>query len=117
MRLRDYHEKTRPVLDTFRRKEYVITVDATRTPAEVQAEIRAKLGLPRDGDVRVGAAAGGVLEGVGGSAGDGGPAGRVSEGGGGPAGGGALEAGPAGGGPVPTATAGRGGARPGAVGG
>lgn len=27
-RLRDYHEKTNPVLDLFRRKEYVVSVDA-----------------------------------------------------------------------------------------
>jgi len=47
MRLKEYHEKTKPVLDTFRRKEYVVSVDATRPPAEVQAEIRTKLGLPR----------------------------------------------------------------------
>jgi adenylate kinase len=34
------------VLDIFRRKEYVITVDA-RSPKEVvQQEIRSKLGLP-----------------------------------------------------------------------
>ncbi len=46
VRLREYHEKTRPVLDTFRRKEYVVTIDATKPPAEVQAEIRKKLGLP-----------------------------------------------------------------------
>jgi adenylate kinase len=46
VRLRDYHEKTQPVLDTFRRKEYVVTIDATRPPAEVHAEIRAKLRLP-----------------------------------------------------------------------
>jgi adenylate kinase len=46
VRLREYHEKTRPVLDTFRRKEYVISVDATGPAADVQAEIRAKLGLP-----------------------------------------------------------------------
>jgi adenylate kinase len=45
VRLQEYHEKTKPVLDTFRRKEYVVTVDATRSPEEVQAEIRAKLGL------------------------------------------------------------------------
>jgi adenylate kinase len=46
VRLRDYHEKTNPVLELFRRKEYVITVDA-RPPAEaVQAEIRQRLGLP-----------------------------------------------------------------------
>jgi adenylate kinase len=46
VRLRDYHEKTRPVLDIFRRKEYVVTVDAARSAEQVQAEIRAKLGLP-----------------------------------------------------------------------
>ena len=46
-RLSDYHEKTNPVLDIFRRKEYVITVDA-RPPAQVvQQEIRRKLDLPR----------------------------------------------------------------------
>jgi len=46
VRLRDYHEKTAPVLELFRRKEYVISVDA-RPPVEaVQAEIRQRLGLP-----------------------------------------------------------------------
>ncbi len=46
VRLKDFHEKTNPVLDLFRRKEYVISVDA-RPPAEaVQAEIRQRLGLP-----------------------------------------------------------------------
>jgi adenylate kinase len=46
VRLREYHEKTNPVLDLFRRKEYVITVDA-RPPKEiVQEEIRTRLGLP-----------------------------------------------------------------------
>jgi adenylate kinase len=46
VRLRTYHEKTNPVLDLFRRKEYVITVDARPAPEEVQAEIRKLLGLP-----------------------------------------------------------------------
>jgi adenylate kinase len=46
VRLRDYHEKTRPVLDIFRRKEYVVSIDAARSAEEVQAEVRAKLGLP-----------------------------------------------------------------------
>jgi len=32
IRLRDYHEKTNPVLDVFRRKEYVYTVDARPAP-------------------------------------------------------------------------------------
>ena len=50
-RLKDYHEKTNPVLDLFRRKEYVITVDA-RPPAQaIQDEIRRKLDLrPVPGD-------------------------------------------------------------------
>jgi adenylate kinase len=46
VRLRTYHEKTNPVLDLFRRKEYVITVDARRAPEVVQAEVRQQLGLP-----------------------------------------------------------------------
>jgi len=46
VRLSTYHEKTNPVLDLFRRKEYVITVDARSAPEAVQAEIRQKLGLP-----------------------------------------------------------------------
>ena len=45
-RLRDYHEKTRPALDLFRRKEYVVSVDATRSPAEVHEEVRTRLRLP-----------------------------------------------------------------------
>ena len=44
VRLREYHAKTNPVLDIFRRKEYVTTVD-TRPPREqVQQAIRDKLG-------------------------------------------------------------------------
>ena len=34
-RLRDYHEKTTPVLELFERKEVVVTVDGTRMPDEV----------------------------------------------------------------------------------
>jgi adenylate kinase len=49
-RLREYHEKTRPVLDIFRRKEYVFTVDATKEPAAVQAEVRRRLNLPQRAD-------------------------------------------------------------------
>jgi adenylate kinase len=44
-RLRDYHAKTRPVLELFRAKEVVLEVDASRPSAEVQAEIRARLGV------------------------------------------------------------------------
>jgi adenylate kinase len=46
VRLREYHEKTDPVLAIFARKEYVVTVDATPPPEQVQQEIRAKLNLP-----------------------------------------------------------------------
>jgi len=45
VRLRTYHEKTNPVLDLFRRKEYMITVDARPAPEVVQAEIRKRLDL------------------------------------------------------------------------
>ncbi len=46
VRLRDYHEKTDPVLDLFRRKEYVAVIDGTPGKDEVQQAIRDKLGLP-----------------------------------------------------------------------
>ncbi len=47
VRLADYHEKTNPVLEIFRRKEYVVTVDARPEPETVQAEIRKHLDLPQ----------------------------------------------------------------------
>ena len=46
VRLREYHDKTDPVLELFARKEYVITVDARRSKEEVQQEIRERLQLP-----------------------------------------------------------------------
>jgi adenylate kinase len=46
VRLREYHSKTDPVLDLFRRKEYVITVDARPPRDVVQQEIRSQLRLP-----------------------------------------------------------------------
>jgi len=46
VRLREYHTKTNPVLDLFRHKEYVITVDTTGPAEQVQQEIRKKLDLP-----------------------------------------------------------------------
>ena len=52
VRLKDYHEKTNPVLDLFRGKEYVITVDAQPGPQAVQQEIRRQLGLPALADDR-----------------------------------------------------------------
>jgi adenylate kinase len=45
-RLRDYHAKTDPVLDLFRRKEFVVTVDGRPDVATVQRTIRGRLGLP-----------------------------------------------------------------------
>lgn len=45
-RLRDYHEKTRPLLDLFRRKELIVVADGTKATAEVQADIRRQLSLP-----------------------------------------------------------------------
>lgn len=46
VRLREYHEKTNPVLDIFRRKEYVVTVDAGPGREQIQQEIRKSLDLP-----------------------------------------------------------------------
>jgi adenylate kinase len=46
VRLADYHEQTRPLIEIFQRKEYVATVDATQPVDEVQAAIRARFGLP-----------------------------------------------------------------------
>jgi adenylate kinase len=45
-RLRDYHEKTRPVLELFGRKEVVHDIDARPAADEVQMSIRKTLGLP-----------------------------------------------------------------------
>jgi len=45
-RLRDYYAKTDPVLDLFRRKEFVFTVDARPDRDPVQKVIRERLGLP-----------------------------------------------------------------------
>jgi adenylate kinase len=45
-RLRDYHEKTDPALELFRRKEFVVTVDARPDIPTVQQAIRTELKLP-----------------------------------------------------------------------
>ncbi len=47
-RIREYHEKTEPILDLFRRKELVVEVDGSKAPKDVQLEIRQKLGLIKD---------------------------------------------------------------------
>ena len=44
-RLRDYHTKTRPVLELFQAKEVVLEVDASQPAADVQTEIRKRLGV------------------------------------------------------------------------
>jgi adenylate kinase len=45
-RLRDYHEKTKPVLAIFERKEFVANFDATQSILDIQAEIRIRFKLP-----------------------------------------------------------------------
>ena len=43
-RLQDYHTKTQPILELFRRKELVVVVDGTPSAAEVQKDLRRRLG-------------------------------------------------------------------------
>ena len=50
-RLRDYHAKTRPILELFRRKELVVVVDGTRLADDVQQDLRRQLGLQTAGGV------------------------------------------------------------------
>ncbi|MEW9548127.1 adenylate kinase family protein [Nonomuraea sp. NPDC050783] len=45
-RLRDYHDKIDPVIELFRRKEYVMTVDARADKLTVQQAIRTRFALP-----------------------------------------------------------------------
>lgn len=45
VRLQTYREQTDPILELFRKKELVVTVDAAEPANVVQAEIRAQLGL------------------------------------------------------------------------
>jgi adenylate kinase len=44
-RINDYHTKTEPILDLFRKKELVLNFDGTRTPQEIHDDICSKLGL------------------------------------------------------------------------
>jgi adenylate kinase len=44
-RLADYHGKTEPLIDLFRRKGLIVKVDGTRPPADVYADLRRQLGL------------------------------------------------------------------------
>ena len=45
-RLRDWHEKTDPILELLRRKERIVSVDGSGSVEEVQQAIRTALGLP-----------------------------------------------------------------------
>jgi adenylate kinase len=50
-RLREYREATRPVMDIFQRKECVVSIDATASVDQVQAQIRDRFQLrPTDAD-------------------------------------------------------------------
>ena len=44
-RLKDYHEKTQPIVDLFRQKELVVVADGTRDPETIQADLRRQLKL------------------------------------------------------------------------
>jgi adenylate kinase len=46
VRLQAYHEQTRPLIEIFQRKEFVATIDATLSVAEVQAAVRGRFALP-----------------------------------------------------------------------
>jgi adenylate kinase len=46
VRLAQYHEETKPLIEIFERKEFVATVDATKPIDEVQAAIRERFSLP-----------------------------------------------------------------------
>jgi adenylate kinase len=45
-RLQEYHSKIDPVVELFRRKEYVMTIDARADKATVQRTIRTRFNLP-----------------------------------------------------------------------
>lgn len=42
-RIQDFHTKTQPILELFRRKELVVVADGTRAPDEVQQDLRRQL--------------------------------------------------------------------------
>jgi len=48
-RLQDYHTKTQPILDLFRRKELVIVVDGAGSAEEVHQDLVHQLGVKADG--------------------------------------------------------------------
>jgi adenylate kinase len=46
VRLSEYHEETKPLIEIFERKEFVATIDATRPVELVQLAIRERFALP-----------------------------------------------------------------------
>jgi len=46
VRLREYHDKTTPVIELFQRKEVVASIDATGSVFDIQHEIRQRFSLP-----------------------------------------------------------------------
>jgi adenylate kinase len=44
-RLREYHEKTKPLLELYDRMGMLLTVDANRSISEIYSDIRTQLGL------------------------------------------------------------------------
>ena len=53
-RLADYHIKTQPVIDLFRRKGLIVVADGTRSPDEVHLDIVSRLGLARSSAPAIG---------------------------------------------------------------
>ena len=49
-RLQDYHTKTQPILELFRRKELVVVVDGTQSVAAVHQDLRRQLGQKTERD-------------------------------------------------------------------
>jgi adenylate kinase len=46
-RINDYHTKTEPILDLFKRKELVLNFDGTASPQDIHEEICDRLGLTK----------------------------------------------------------------------
>jgi adenylate kinase len=45
-RLKEYHEKTKPLLELYRKKGILLTIDASRPIDDIYADLRDRLGLP-----------------------------------------------------------------------
>lgn len=46
IRLREYHEKTKPLLELYSKMGMLVTVDANRSISEIYSDVRRKLGVP-----------------------------------------------------------------------